>query len=52
MGGTGPWVRGMATWHHPLFTGPDRYMVLDPYRAWEKIYRAHYNSYNLSTRIH
>ena len=22
MGGTGSWVRGMGTWHHPLFTGP------------------------------
>ena len=22
MGGTGPWVRGIGTWHHPLFTGP------------------------------
>ena len=25
MGGTGPWVRGMGTWHHPLFTGPPIY---------------------------
>ena len=39
MGDTGPWVRGMGTWHHHLFTGPpfffqkngpDRYMELDP----------------------
>ena len=22
---TGPWVRGMGTWHHPLFTGPPIY---------------------------
>ena len=22
MRGTGPWVRGMGTWHYPFFTGP------------------------------
>ena len=25
MGSTGPWVRGMGTWHHPLVTGSSIY---------------------------
>ena len=25
MWGTGPWVRGMGTWHHPFFTRPPIY---------------------------
>jgi hypothetical protein len=25
MCGTGPWMRGMGTWHHPFFTGPPIY---------------------------